>query len=310
MKARTVIMIAAVALLATGCRYVHQIKDIAESIAEMPTSAENVAERAQSLGSDVVLVATDADTQYVLYRQGRQMFKKEHAYRCFEVRYVQTGDDSWRASVIQSRLEEPEQPMVLTRTADNALTLTLDSISIAVTNIVQTDSTVSFNYGFDEPDRTATLYLYGKARTMADPFAETSIQQMLSLSLMMEYYMPEDSDCEIDTIEEPEIPELLEYLNAPDTELDTSIGALTYAERYAQYSRIDSLAVALGFRHREATATNDHIKLEAKGVSRKANKCYSAMEQMGKAAATSGCRVWQVHHTPHHRHCKFTIEWY
>ena len=303
MKTRTVIMIAAVALLATSCRYVRQIKDIAEDIATLPVTAENVAERAETLGSDVALVATVTDTQYVLFRQGRQAFKKEHLYRCYAIRYVPTGDNSWRAQIIQTRLEEPDQPMLLTRTADNALTLSVDSLVIPVTNIVMTDSTVTFNYGFDEPDRTATLYLYGKARKMTDPFAETSIQQMLSLSLMMEY-MIEDDYYEIDTIEEPEIPELLDI-----DVVDTAVSAFTYAERHAQYSRMDSLAMVLGFRDREVNATNDHIKLEVKGVSRNAKKCFSAMEQMGKAAATSGCRRWEVAHTPHHRNCKFTIEW-
>lgn len=305
MKTRTVIMIAAVALLATSCRYVQQIKDIVEGIATLPVTAGNVAERAEALGSDVALVATVADTQYVLFRQGREMFKEGHRYRCYEIRYVPIDDNTWRARIIQSRLEEPEQPVVVTRTADNALTLTVDSIVIAVAHIVTTDSMVTFDYGFDEPDRTATLFLYDKARKMKDPFAETSIQQMLSLSLLMDYTM-EDADFEIDTIEEPEMPEMPEV---PEMELDTSMGSLTYAERYAQYSRMDSLAVALGFRHREANATNDHIKLEVKGVSRNAKKCFAAMEQMGKAAATSGCRRWEVAHTPHHRNCKFTIEW-
>lgn len=306
MKTRTVIMIAAVALLATSCRYVQQIKDIAEGIATLPVTAENVAERAEALGSDVALVATVADTQYVLFRQGREMFKEGHRYRCYEIRYVPIDDNTWRARIIQSRLEEPEQPVVVTRTADNALTLTVDSIVIAVAHIVTTDSMVTFDYGFDEPDRMATLFLYDKARKMKDPFAETSIQQMLSLSLLMDYTM-EDADFEIDTIEEPEMPEMPEV---PEMELDTSMGALTYAERYAQYSRMDSLAVALGFRHKEATATNDHIKFEAKGVSRNAKKCFAAMEQMGEAAGESHCRLWRVDHTPHHRNCKFTIEWY
>lgn len=306
MKARTLIALSAVAMLATGCRFVHQIKDMAEDIAKMPVTAENVAERAEMLGGDVALVASVADTQYVLFRQHREMFKEGHRYRCYAIRYVQTGDDSWSARVVQSRLEETEQPVVVTRTADNALTFTVDSLVIPVTNIVTTDSMVTFDYGIDEPDRSATLYLYGKARKMKDLFAETSIQQMLLLSLLMEYTM-EDTDFEIVSIEAPEIPEVPEM---PDMELDTSIGALTYAERYAQYSRMDSLAAALGFGHKEASATNDYIKLEVRGGGRNAKKCFSRMEQMGKAAATSGCRRWGVAHKPHHRNCEFTIEWY
>lgn len=302
MKPRTVIMIAAVALMATSCRYVQQIKDIAEDIATMPVTPENVAERAKSLGSDVALVATVADTQYVLYRQGRQMFEKEHAYRCYEIRYVQIGDDQWNAHIIQSRLDEPEQPMLLTHTADNALTLTVDSITIAVTDIVSTDSVLTFRYGFDEPDRSATLYLYGKARKMTDPLAETSIQQMLSLSLLMEYLVEDET---METIEPIDFIEPIDSMESIG-----SMDSISFAERYAQYSRMDSLAAALGFRHKEATATNDHIKFEAKGVSRHTRKCFAAMEQMGEAAATSGCRVWRVDHTPHHRNCKFTIEWY
>jgi len=192
MKARSVIMIAAVALLATSCRYIRQIKDIAEDIATLPVTTENVAERAQVLGSDVALVATVADTQYVLFRQGREVFKKGHAYSCYAIRYMQTGDDSWSARIIESRLEEPKHPMVLTRIADNTLTLSVDSISIAVSNIVKTDSMVTFRYGFDESDRTATLYLYGKARKMEDPLSENSIQQMLLLSLTMEYMIEDD----------------------------------------------------------------------------------------------------------------------
>ena len=57
----------------------------------------------------------------------------------------------------------------------------------------------------------------------------------------------------------------------PDMDVvDTAVSALDYATRYAQYSRMDSLTLALGFRDREATASNEHIKLEAKGVSRNA----------------------------------------
>ena len=306
MKTRSLILIAAVALLATSCRYVHQIKDMVEDMVNLPVTSENVSKRAETLGSDVALVSTVADTQYVLFRQNREVFKKEHAYRCYAMRYVQTGDNSWSARVVQSKLDEPEQPVVVTRTADNALTLTVDSLVIAVADIAVTDTVLTFRYGFDEPDRSATLYLFGKVRKMKDPMSETSIQQMLSLSLMMDY-MLDDSDDWIDTIEELELPELPDI---PDMDVnDAVVSALTYAECYAQYSRMDSLAVALGFRDREATATNDHLKLEVKGVSRNAKKCFAAMEQMGKAAATSGCRKWEVAHKPHHRNCKFSIEW-
>ena len=305
MKTRSLILIAAVALLATSCRYVHQIKDMVEDMVNLPVTSENVANRAETLGSDVALLSTVADTQYVLFRQNREVFKKEHAYRCYAMRYVPTGDNSWRARVVQSKLDEPEQPVVAIRTADNALTLTVDSLVIAVTDIAVTDTVLTFRYGFDEPDRSATLYLYGKARKMKDPLSETSIQQMLSLSLVMDYLL-ENGEDEIDAIDVPAAPEIPEI---PDMELDTCIGALTYAECYARYSRMDSLALALGFRDREVNATNDHIKLEVKGVSRNAKKCHAVMEQMGKAAATSGCRRWEVAHKPHHRNCKFTIEW-
>ena len=296
-------------MLATSCRYVHQIKDIVEDITTMPTTAENVKERAMSLGSDVALVATVADTQYVLFRQGRQVFKKEQPYRCYTIRYVKTGDNEWTARVIQSRLEEPEQPMLLTRTADNALTLTVDSVVIAVTNIVKTDSTVTFDYGFDEPDRTATLYLYGKARQLEDPFAETSIQQMLSLSLMMESLI-EDSDYGIDTIEELDVSEMPEMPELPElADAGSNIVLATTAERYAAYSHMDSLASELGFKHKSATASDDYIKFEAKGLKKGNKRCYSCMEQMGKAASKSGCRRWEVAHKTYHRNCTFTIEW-
>ena len=308
MKARTLILIAVVAILSTSCRYVHQIKDMVEDIVNLPVTSENVAKRAETLGSDAVLLASVADTQYVLFRQGRQVFKKEHAYRCYVMRYVKTGDNEWSARVIQSQFDEPEQPVVMTRNADNALTLTVDSLVISIADIVATDSTLTFDFGIDNPDRAATLYLFGKARKMKDPFAETSIQHMLSMALIMDELM-EDSDCEIDTVEELEIPGPTE---APDMDVDNaavSACALTYAERYAAYSRMDSLAVALGFNERSATAEGDYIKLEAKKGSRKAKKCYESMEQMGKAAAESHCRVWRVNHTPNHRNCKFTIEW-
>lgn len=302
MKTKTVILIAAMAVLATSCNFVNKIKDLAMDIATTPTTAENVAERASILASNAVLVATVADTQYVLYRQNRDVFHKGHLYGCYSVRYVQTGEDGWSSSVIETKLEEPEQPLVVTRTADNAVTLTVDSIVIAITDIVVTDSVLTFNYGFDKPDRSATLYLFGKARKMKDPLCDTSIMQMLSLSLIMDDMMVDYEEAVDSTevfVEDPETPEL------QDIEAGTSVTALTADERQAQYNRMDSLAMELGFKNRKVDATNDYIKFEASSV----KKCYSSMEQMGKAAATSRCREWGVAHTPHHRDCKFTIEW-
>ena len=312
MKTRLVIIMAAVALMATSCRFANHVKEIAEDIATMPVTAENVAERAENLGSDVALVTSVSDTQYVLFRQGRQVFKKEHAYRCYSIRYVQTGDDSWRASIVQSKLEEPEQPMLLTRTADNALTLTVDSIVIAVTNIENTDSTVTFDFGFDNADgpvrfdRAATLYLYGKARNMKDPFAETSIQQMLSLSLLMEYAM---GDCE----DMDEAYEALEDaghdLEEAEHDLEDVARAQAFGERYADYSRLDSLACALGFANKESKADNDHLVFKVWGGLGGSKKCYARMERMSEEAATCHTAGYTVQHKPHHRGCTFTVRW-
>ena len=312
MKARTLIVIAAVAAMATGCRFANQVKEMVEDIATLPPTAENVAKRAEALNSNVVLVTSVADTQYALFRQRPPVFKKDSIWRCYAARYVKEGqyvEDSathWHVRIGQFRLDEPQQPVVLTRTAADALTLTVDSVVIAVTDIVKTDSTLTFGFGFDEPDRQATLHLYGKARAIEEPFAETSIQQMLTLALTLDCLLEDDETTEAtDFIESIDTIESIESIESID-----SILSLSYAERYAQYSRMDSLAMALGFRDKSTTATNDRLKYEVKGVSRKASKCFAAMEQMGEAAATSGCRVWRVDHTPHHRNCKFTIEWY
>ena len=127
MKTRTVIMIAAVALLATGCRDIRrQVNDLLA----YPTTAEEVAATAKDYHSDAALVVTKADTQYVLYRQ-------EGGVHCYAMRYVSKHrcrhDFSARGNKFS--LGNPEQTIALSRTGDNALTLSIDSLTIAVANI-------------------------------------------------------------------------------------------------------------------------------------------------------------------------------
>ena len=188
MRTKVIVIIAAVARLATGCRHIkRQVNDLLV----YPTTAEEVAAMAKDYHSDAALVVTKADTQYVLYRRASAFSKRDGIERCYAMRYVSQHrcrhDFSSRGG--EFRLDEPEQPVVLTRNGDNALTLTVDSLSIPVTDIVTTDSLVTFRFGIVEPDREAMLYLYDKARGTKDLFAETSIQQMLGLALTLDGLM-------------------------------------------------------------------------------------------------------------------------
>ena len=313
MKARTLIMIAAVAMLTTGC---HRVCREFKELTTYPSSANEVAKRAQKQGCDAALVVTVADTQYVLYRENTRFSKRGDARRCFVMRYVLTDyPNEWTSRGGEFRLEEPQQPVVLTRRGDNALTLTVDSVTLSVDSIAATDSAIAFRFGFDAADRPAVLYLYGKAADTDDPFAETTIQQMLTLALSLDVLMDEwDSDIDTAFVEAGEAMEDTERTLADaERELEESMAepsALGWAQRYAEYLRMDSVAGALGFRDKSATADDDRIKLEVTGSFGRQQKCYDRMERMGKAAAESRCRVWSVGHSLGHRSCKFTIEWY
>lgn len=310
MKAKTMIIVAAVAMLATGCRDIRrQVNDLLV----YPTTAEEVAVQAKDYHSDAALVVTKADTQYVLYRRACAYSKRDSIQRCYAMRYVSQHrcrhDFSARGG--EFRLDEPEQPVVLTRNGDNALVLTVDSIAIAVTDIAVTDSMVTCRFGIDTADREATLYLYGKARDTKDIFAETSIQQMLSLSLTMDALMADWEEV-IDTgfVEADESLEAAELeLDAAMATLDSAVSNISIPEFYAEYSHLDSLACALGFTEKKSVADgNGHLKYTVSGGKGGSKACYARMEAMHDAAAGMHRRC-TVEHRQGHRKCRFSVEW-
>ena len=317
MKAKTMIIVAAVAMLATGCLDIRrQVNDLLV----YPTTAEEVAATAKDYHSDAALVVTKADTQYVLYRRACAFSKRDSIQRCYAMRYVSQHrcrhDFSARGG--EFRLDEPEQPVVLTRNGDNALVLTVDSIAIAVTDIVVTDSMVTCRFGIDTADREATLYLYGKARDTKDIFAETTIQQMLSLSLTMDDLMADwEDDIDSGFVEAGTALEEASYaLEAAELDLDAAMATLDSAvdnisnpEFYAEYSHLDSLACALGFTEKKSVADgNGHLKYTVSGGKGGSKACYARMEAMHDAAAGMHRRC-TVEHRQGHRKCRFSVEW-
>ena len=299
-------------MLATGCRHIkRQVNDLLV----YPTTAGEVAAMAKDYHCDAALVVTKADTQYVLYRRASAFSKRDSIQRCYAMRYVSQHrcrhDFSARGG--EFRLDEPEQPVVLTRNGDHALALTVDSVVIAVADIAVTDSATTFRFGFDEPDRSAVLYLYGKARDTKDIFAETSIQQMLSLALSMDVLMA-DWEVDIDTgfVEAgAALEEASAALEAAEVEIENAGEALKALDCYAEYSRMDSLAGALGFTGKKTVAVGDnHLKYVASGGKDKQMDCYARMERMAEAANTCHSKRYTVEHKgPRHRKCQFTIEW-
>lgn len=307
MKTKVIVIIAAAAMLATGCRDIRrQVNDLLV----YPTTAEEVAAAAKDYHSDAALVVTKADTQYVLYRRSSAYSNRDGIQRCYAMRYVSQHrcrhDFSARGG--DFRLDEPEQPVALTRNSDKALALAVDSVLIAVDDIAVTDSATTFRFGFDEPDRSAVLYFYGDAAKAVDPFSETTIQQMLSLALMLDDLMA-DWDTEIDT----GFVAVESALEEAEVEIEEAGDALKACDYYAEYSRMDSIAGALGFTGKKTFAVGDnHLKYVASGGKGGSKTCYERMERMSEAAADKNCHCkrYSVEHMGgSHRKCRFTIEW-
>ena len=307
MKTKVIVIIAAAAMLATGCRDIRrQVNDLLA----YPTTAEEVAAAAKDYHSDAALVVTKADTQYVLYRRSSAYSNRDGIQRCYAMRYVSQHrcrhDFSARGG--EFRLDEPEQPVALTRNGNNALALAVDSVLIAVDDIAVTDSATTFRFGFDEPDRSAVLYFYGDAAKAVDPFSETTIQQMLSLALMLDDLMA-DWDTEIDT----GFVAAESALEEAEVEIEEAGDALKACDYYAEYSRMDSIASALGFTGKKTFAVGDnHLKYVASGGMGGSKACYERMERMAEAAADKNCHCkrYSVEHMGFsHRKCRFTIEW-
>ena len=301
-------------MLATGCRDIRrQVNDLLA----YPTTAEEVAAAAKDYHSDAALVVTKADTQYVLYRRSSAYSNCDGIQRCYAMRYVSQHrcrhDFSARGG--EFRLDEPEQPVALTRNGDNALVLAVDSVVIAVTGIAVTDSATTFRFGFDEPDRSAVLYFYGDAAKTVDPFSETTIQQMLSLALSMDALMADwDADIDSGFVDASDaLEEASLALEAVEVEIDAAGDALKACDYYAEYSRMDSIAGALGFTGKKTFAVGDnHLKYVASGGNGGSKACYERMERMSEAAADKNChcKSYTVEHMGFsHRKCRFTIEW-
>jgi hypothetical protein len=297
MKTKALIIIAAVAVLTASCgRISRQVK----GILTYPTTPEEVAEMAELYNSDAALVVTKADTQYVLYRD------RDHD-GCYAMRYVSKHrcrhDFSARGN--KFALGNPEQTMTLNRNGDNALTLSIDSLTIAVNNILATDSALTFRLGFDKADRHAVLYLYGKATKSKDPLAETSIQQMLFLALSLDSLLVETEEQLAEA--EMELEEAEQELESIEDNMEYVAQKGAFGENYAVYSQLDSLAAVLGFANKEAKANDDHMIFKAWGGLGGSTNCYERMERM--AAVASGKVAYSVHHKPNHRDCTFTASW-
>jgi len=275
---------------------------------------------AKDYHSDAALVVTKADTQYVLYRRACAYSNRDGIQRCYAMRYVSQHrcrrDFSARGG--EFRLDEPEQAVVLTRNGDHALALTVDSVVISVVDIAVTDSATTFRFGFNEADREAVLYLYGKARDTKDIFAETTIQQMLSLALSMDVLMADwDADIDSGFVETGTALEEASYvLEAAELEsdaamatLDNAVSNISIPEFHAEYSHFDSLASALGFTEKKFVADgNGHLKYTVSGGKGGSKACYARMEAMHDAAACMHRRC-TVEHIQGHRKCRFSVEW-
>ena len=297
MKARTLIILAAVAVLTASCGHIsRQIK----GIITYPTTPEEVADMADLSNSDAALVVTKADTQYVLYRDC------DHD-GCYTMRYVSKHrcrhDFSARGNKFS--LGNPEQTMALSRTGDNTLTLSIDSLTIAVANINATDSALTFRLGFDKADLHSVLYLYGKAAKSKDPLGETSIQQMLFLALSLDSLLVETENQLAEA--EIELEEAEQELESTEAEMEYVAQKGAFGENYAVYSRLDSLAAVLGFANKEAKANDEHLIFKAWGGLGGSTNCYERMERM--AAVASGKVAYSVHHKPGHHGCTFTARW-
>ena len=282
-------------LVLTSCG---RIKRQIEGVVTYPTTAEDVADMAKDYHSDAALVVTKADTQYVLYR-------RQDGESCFAMRYVSQHrckhDFSGHGG--QYSLGKPEQTVVLKRTGDNALTLTIDSLTIAVTDIIATDSAMNFRFGFDKADRNAVLYLYDNA--IKEPMTETSIQQMLFLALSLDSLIADAEEEMAEAEHELELAEL--ELELVDDELESAAQQQAFGERYAVYSKLDSLASVLGFANKEAKADDNHMTFKAWGGLGGSTNCYERMERM--SAVANGHVAYSVHHKPNHRGCTFTARW-
>ncbi len=282
-------------LVLTSCG---RIKRQIEGVATYPTTAEEVADMAKDYHSDAALVVTKADTQYVLYR--------DHDHDgCYTMRYVSKHrcrhDFSARGQ--KFGLGNPKQTMTLNRNGDNALTLSIDSLTIAVSDINATDSTLTFRLGFDKADRNAVLYLYDNA--IKEPMTETSIQQMLFLALSLDSLIADTEEEMAEAEQELELAEL--ELELVDDELESAAQQQAFGERYAVYSKLDSLASVLGFANKEAKADDNHMTFKAWGGLGGSTNCYERMERM--SAVANGHVAYSVHHKPNHRGCTFTARW-
>ncbi len=297
MKAKSLIIIAAVALLTASCgRLNRQIK----GIITYPTTPEEVAEQADLSNSDAALVVTKADTQYVLYRN------LNHD-GCYTMRYVSKHrcrhDFSARGKKFS--LGDTEQPLVLKRTGDNALTLSIDSLTIAVANINATDSTLTFRLGFDKASLPSVLYLYGKAAKSEDPFAETSIQQMLFIALSLDSLLGETEEWLAES--EMELEEAERELESVEDEMEYVAQKDAFGENYAVYHQLDSLASVLGFANKKSYRDDGHMIFKAWGGLGGSTNCYERMERM--SAVANGKVAYSVHHKSNHHDCSFTARW-
>lgn len=304
MKTRTLIIIAAVAVLAASCgRISRQIK----GIITYPTTPEEVAEMADLNNSDAALVVTKADTQYVLYRD------RDHD-GCYAMRYVSKHrcrhDFSARGNTFS--LGNPEQTMTLSRNGDNALTLSIDSLTIAVTNITKNSPplegegvALTFRLGFDKADLHTVLYLYGKAAKSEDPLSEASIQQMLFLALSLDSLLVETEEQLAEA--EMELEEAEQELESIEDNMEYVAQKDAYGENYAVYHQLDSLASVLGFANKESHRDDNHMIFKAWNGLGGSTNCYERMERM--SAVASGRVSYSVHHKPNHHGCTFTARW-
>ena len=326
-KKTLLIAMAGAALLFASC-WSHSNKRFEQIKKELSwaTTPEHVAENARDLGCSAALVLTEADTHYAAYLA-------DDASRCFAMAYVPMPDSSgWRGNGCSFNLSEPIQELVMSRVDDNTVRYTtpeVQDVVIVLKDIVRTDSLLTFTLALQDGDgvgtqRQAELYLYGKMRRLSDPLAETGVQQMLFVGISIQPYLVDQFDRRDyvrDSVRSAAKRTLVEAVLGTETDQRLVKEALegteaapdstvrSHEDDYATYIELDSLAAALGFRHKTSTADGDHMKLEVSGLPGGRNRCYDAMERMHEAAVGRCSRVAVHHKGGKHRHCTFTAEW-
>ena len=307
MKKRTILLIAAAALLGTSC--MGRAKKMVEALVDREFTNEQLARSASDLGCQAAMVVRQGDTASVLYLDPGSQRVYTMTYVSQEGGYIGRGGQ-YKLDTVNAFNPSYE------RRGDTAATLVIGDPEAVLEfeGIERGTDSLCFRLPMEgEQPFAVRLKLYDGYLAGSDPLADADMQRLLVLGLTLRYSV-EDI-----TADQARNDSLVRGLDSVADALDRSMeeldGALAPTDSMLavagsmgdEWQALVRTAAELGFHDQRLYQTRGKTTLALRGDRCGADECHERMLRLSEQAGQRGM-AYTIKHRPLHRKCIFRAE--